>query len=113
MMRMKVRAAVWTAVAALTVGSAALSAETTTLTGKVGDAMCGTKHMMEDEAGCTRGCVKKGSDYALIVKDKAYTLKASSDATKGQLDKLAGQTARVSGDLNGNTIQITSVQAAK
>lgn len=68
--------------------------------------------MADDEAGCTRECVKTGSDYALIVQDKVYTLKAS-DATKDQLDKLVGQTARITGDLNGETIQVTSAQAAK
>jgi hypothetical protein len=92
----------------------ALSAKTTTVTGKIGDVMCGAKHKMAgDEAGCTRACVKQGSDYALVVKDKVYTLKASSDATKDQLDKLAGQTAKITGDLNGETIEVTSVQAAK
>lgn len=105
---------VWAIAAALTLGSAGLSAKTTTVTGKVGDAMCGAKHMMAgDEAGCTRACVKKGSDYALVVKDKVYTLKTSSDATKDQLDKLAGQTAKITGDLNGETIEVTAVQAAK
>lgn len=35
-----------------------------TLTGTVGDAMCGAKHMMTNEtaAQCTRECVKQGSD---------------------------------------------------
>lgn len=100
-------------VAALTLGSTAASAKTTTVTGTVGDAMCGVKHKMaSDEPGCTRACVKMGSDYALIVKDKVYTLKAN-DAAKADLDKLAGKTARVVGDLNGETIQVTSVQAAK
>jgi hypothetical protein len=113
MMPIRIQTAVWTVVTALVVGGAALSAKATTLTGKVGDAMCGAKHMMAgDEAGCTRACVNKGSDYALIVKDKVYTLKAN-DGTKDQLDKLAGQTAKVTGDLNGDTIQVTSVQAAK
>jgi hypothetical protein len=56
--------------------------------------------------------VKKGSDYALIVKDKVYTLKAN-DATKADLDKLAGKMAKIVGDLTGETIQVTSVQAAK
>jgi hypothetical protein len=103
----------WATLAALTLGAVAVSAKTTTLTGTVGDAMCGTKHMMAgDEAGCTRECVKKGSDYALIVKDKVYTLKAT-DTAKADLDRLAGKVARVVGDLNGETIQVTSVQAAK
>ena len=83
------------------------------VTGTVGDAMCGTKHMMAgDEAGCTRACVQKGSDYALIVKEKVYKLKAN-DAAKADLDKLAGKTAKVVGDLNGDTIQVSSVQAAR
>lgn len=114
MMRIRIEAGVWTLVAALVLSGAALSAKTTTVTGQVGDAMCGAKHMMEgDEASCTRECVKKGSDYALVVKDKVYTLKTSSDQAKGQLDKLAGKTAKITGDLDGDTIQVTSVQAAK
>jgi hypothetical protein len=100
-------------VAVMTLGAAAASAKTTTVTGTVGDVMCGTKHMMaSDEAGCTRECVKKGSDYALVVKDKVYTLKAN-DAAKTDLDKLAGKKATIVGDLRGATIQVTSVTAAK
>ena len=112
-MRTGIRTAMWTVVAVLTLGPAAVGAKTTTVTGTVGDAMCGTKHMMAgDEAGCTRDCVKKGSDYALIVKDKVYKLQAN-DAAKADLDKLAGKVAKVVGDLNGETIRVTSVQAAK
>ena len=112
-MRTRVRTVLWAVVAALTIGAAAVSAKTTTVTGTVGDAMCGTKHMMAgDQAGCTRACVQKGSDYALIVKDKVYKLKAN-DATNADLDKLAGKTAKVVGDLGGDTIQVSSVQAAK
>jgi len=36
-----------------------------TVTGQVSDAMCGAKHQ-GDPAQCTRGCVKKGSKYALV-----------------------------------------------
>jgi hypothetical protein len=39
-----------------------------TLKGTVSDAMCGAKHPVADAAGCTKDCVKKGSDYALMVK---------------------------------------------
>lgn len=112
-MRTRIRTGMWAMVAALTLGAVAVSAKITTVTGTVGDAMCGTTHMMAgDEAGCTRECVKKGSDYALIVKDKVYKLKAN-DAAKADLDKLAGKMAKVVGNLNGETIQVTSVQAAK
>ncbi len=113
MMRVRLQTGVWTAVVALSVGAAALSAKTTTVTGTVSDAMCGAKHAMKgDAASCTRACVKKGSDYALVVKDKVFTLKAN-DAIKGELDKLAGKSATVVGDQNGETIDVTSVQTPK
>lgn len=90
------------------------SAKEATLTGKVGDAMCGAKHMMaNDEPGCTAACVKKGSDYALVVDGKAYTLKATKDSVKADLAKLAGKTAKVTGDQDGTTIKVTSVVAAQ
>lgn len=113
MMQVKTQFTVWGLLAALAVGAAALRAAETTVTGKVGDAMCGAKHMMDNDAGCTRGCVKKGSDYALIVKDQVYTLKTTKDDIKTALDKLAGQQATVKGELNGNTIQVALVTAAK
>ena len=75
-------------------------------------AMCGVKHAMPDEAACTAACVKKGSDYALIVSGKPYTLKAN-EQTKAQLSALAGKQAQLVGDLNGTTLTVTSVKAAK
>ncbi len=113
MMRVKVQIGMWLVLGAFTLGGVSLGAEQATLTGTVGDAMCGVEHMMAgDEAGCTQACVKKGSDYALIVKDKAYTLKAS-EAMKTELAKLAGKAAKVTGDQKGDTIEVTAVQAAK
>lgn len=111
-MPMKTHTSVWVLVTAFAVGATALWAAETTVTGKVGDAMCGMKHMVDNDVACTRGCVKKGSDFALIVKDQVYTLKASDDL-KAALDKLAGQQATVKGELKGNTIQVASVVAAK
>ncbi len=94
-------------------GSATLGADEMTLTGAVGDAMCGVKHMMDNGAACTKGCVMKGSDFALIVGDKAYTLKTSSDAAKAQLGELAGKMAMVTGDVTGDTIAVASVKATE
>ena len=94
-------------------GGATLGADEMTLTGAVGDAMCGVKHMMGDGTACTLGCVMKGSDFALIVDDKVYTLKTSSDEAKAQLEELAGKTATITGDVTGDTITVASVQAAK
>ncbi len=78
-----------------------------TLTGTVSDAMCGAKHSGE-AAACTRSCVKKGSKYALVVGDKVYTL-SGGDA---DLDKLAGQKATVTGNVDGDNVKVATVKAA-
>lgn len=92
----------------------AFAAKAQTFTGTVSDAMCGAKHMMEgDEAACLRACVKKGSKYALVVGDKVYTLDAKDQATMDKLDKLANAKASVKGSLDGDTIEVSSVAAAK
>ena len=84
-----------------------------TLKGTVSDAMCGAKHPVADAAGCTKDCVKKGSDYALVAADgKVYTLKADAPA-KAELDKIAGKMADVTGDVNGTTVMVKTVRMAK
>jgi hypothetical protein len=83
-------------------------------TGRVSDAMCGANHMMGGEAsGCVRVCVRKGSKYALVVGDKVYALDTSDKTALDQLDKLADQQAKVTGEANGNSIAVLSVIAAK
>ena len=90
------------------------AAKDQTYTGKVSDAMCGKKHMMEgDAAACLRACVAKGSKYALVVGDKVYTLDTSDKAALATLDKLADQPASVKGTASGDTITVSSVKAAK
>jgi hypothetical protein len=80
--------------------------KTQTLTGTVTDAMCGAKHTMEGSAAqCTRACVKEGSAYALVVGDKVYKLTGKTDG----LDALAGDQATVTGNVNGDSIEVASV----
>lgn len=95
-------------VAALSLTAAIAQAEQ--FRGTVTDAMCGKQHMMKNlsAAECTRECVKAGSDFALVVGDKVYTLKGD----KAKLDKLAGSSAVIDGDLKGNAITVKSVAAA-
>ena len=83
-----------------------------TLTGIVSDSTCGRKHAMmpgKSDAECTRGCVMKGAKYALVVGDKVYTLEGPAE----ELDKLAGEKAKVKGTVSGDTVQVASVAAAK
>ena len=83
-------------------------------TGTVSDAMCGAKHAMPgDAAACTRGCVAKGSKYALVVGDKVYTLETSDKTALATLDKQAGAKATVTGTEKDNTITVSAVKAAQ
>lgn len=83
----------------------------TTLTGVVSDAMCGAKHMAKNKsaAECTRGCVKSGEKYALVVDEKVYTLQGH----EADLDKYAAQKVTVKGTLTGSTVAVESVTPAK
>ena len=112
---MRVRFAQFASLLAVcTLALAALAAnKAQSFTGQVSDAMCGAHHMMSGpEADCTRACVGKGSKYALVVGDKVYTLETSDKAALAQLDKLAGQKAKVSGTVGGDSIQVSSVTGA-
>src|SRR5437868_4641634 len=95
----------------LTVTGFAQSERAQTFTGVVSDNMCGKQHMAKDKsaAECTRECVKAGSDYALVVGDKVYTLKGD----KPQIDKYAGEKATVRGTAKGETINVSSISAPK
>ncbi|MGB9235659.1 MAG: hypothetical protein WCC04_14710 [Terriglobales bacterium] len=84
-----------------------------TLTGEVSDSMCGVKHEMPGKAAdCTRACVKHGANYSLVVGDKVYTLQTSDPAALDSLDKLAGAKVKVTGDVDGTTINVKSVKGA-
>ncbi len=98
------------ATAPLVVASAALLAQSSTMTGTVTDAMCGANHMMSNTtaAACTRACVKQGSDYALVVGTKVYTLKGHA----AELNKFAGEKVTVTGKNSNGTITVDSVKAA-
>lgn len=98
------------AVATLTFASAGAFAQSSqSFTGMVTDSMCGAKHMMKGKtpAECARECAKNGSDYAIVVGKKVYTLKGD----KEQIDKFAGKTAMVMGTVSGTTIQVDSIMA--
>jgi hypothetical protein len=95
----------------LLAGALALSAAPQTFTGVITDAMCGKDHAMmgvKPDAKCVTACVKDGSKYALIVGDNVYEL--SDQKTP---EKFAAQKVKVTGTLDGKTIQVQSIAAAK
>jgi hypothetical protein len=98
-------------IGAFAFGSPTLKAANMTLTGTVSDTHCGAKHPIADAAACTKACVSKGADYALVSEGKVYTLKAD-DAQKTELSNLAGKMATVMGDVKGNTVTVASVKMA-
>ena len=101
--------------AVLAIGSfiAMAAPKAQTFTGEVSDSMCGAKHAMAgSNAACTRACVKKGSDYALVSGDKVYTLETTDKAALAELDTLAGQKAKVTGTADGDKIEVSKVVAA-
>lgn len=92
--------------------SAFAAGKTQTLTGTVSDTMCGAKHEeSSNPADCTRACVKHGANYALVVGGKVYTLQTSDQGALDSLNKLAGASAKVTGDVDGTTINVKSVKA--
>jgi hypothetical protein len=89
----------------------ALAAHKQTFTGEVGDAMCGRTHMEGTPAECTRTCVSHGSKFALTVGEKIYILDTTDPTALATLDQQAGKNAAVTGTLNGDTIEVSSVAA--
>lgn len=89
------------------------AAKPQTFTGEVSDSMCGAKHMMDNKAECTRACVSKGSNYALVVGDKVYTLNTTDKAALDELNSLAGAQAKVTGTASDDAIDVSKVAATK
>jgi Protein of unknown function (DUF5818) len=82
-----------------------------TFTGVITDTMCGKDHAMmniKPDSKCVAECVKSGSKYALLEGSNVYEL--SDQKTP---EKFAGQKVKVTGTLDGQTIQVKSISAAK
>lgn len=97
--------------AAATEESTAQTVPTTTeqsYEGMVTCSRCGAKHsaaLGQKAADCARTCVRGGASFALIEGNATYRL----EGDLGVLGRLAGRRARIMGELNGNTIRISSV----
>ena len=83
-----------------------------TFIGNISDSMCGVKHMMpgKSDKDCTLECVKAGSKYVLAdpASGKVYQL---SDQKKPEA--FAGQKVKIIGTLKGDTITVSSIEAAQ
>lgn len=82
-----------------------------TFEGMVTCSRCGAKHsaaLGRTAADCTVACQRVGGSFALIDGDNTYTLQGDLNVLK----RSAGQRARVTGDLHGNTIAVASITSA-
>jgi len=88
-----------------------------TFKGSISDKMCGADHHGKDAAACTKGCIKGGSPYVLVVdKDKVLDIENQKDAkVAAELDKFAGQMVSVTGTASkdGKSVKVDSIKAAK
>ena len=106
-----------TTIAAVLVFAAAVAADQATLTGQISDSMCKAKHEEAAEGAgkmadhdCTVSCVKGGSKYVLLVDGKIYQI---ANQTLADVEKFAGQTVKMTGEVKGDAITVTSVEPAK
>ena len=95
------------------------SAATMTMTGMISDSMCGASHakMMAahkdakmTDRDCTLGCVKGGAKYVFVSDGKVYQI-ANQDLAA--LQKEAGESVSLTGNVNGDTITVSKVAMAK
>jgi hypothetical protein len=80
-----------------------------TFDGMITDARCGARHAKDSNkspAECSRMCARRGEPYELVDGEKRYTLHGNSQ----MIDRLAGQRVKVFGQLDGQTIQVTSAK---
>jgi hypothetical protein len=83
-------------------------ANATTFIGLVSDSNCGPRHKLPDKSAeeCTRTCQRAGAAFALVAGEQVYRLKGDSN----DVAVLAGQKAKVTGTLQGNTITVNTIQ---
>jgi hypothetical protein len=93
------------------VAASPASTPSQTFEGMVTCSQCGAKHsatLARNAADCARRCVRAGASFALIDGEKIYALDGDLMAIK----KLAGQRARLTGELRGEQILVASIAAA-
>ena len=107
--------AILMALAVLVSASVALAADQT-WTDTISDSNCGHSHKSAIEhtgqkltdADCTRACVKGGGKYVFVSGNKVYDIENQEESG---LDANAGGKVKLTGQLTGNTIRISSLQA--
>jgi len=91
------------------------SAAEQTWVGEISDSMCGAQHAAAEhgrkmtDRDCVQECARKGAEYVLVSGGKVYKLR-NHDA---DLAAQAGHTVSLSGELSGDTIRVSKIEASK
>ena len=97
------------------VAVSAASAADKTWTGKISDSMCSASHKSMAVHGktkmsdrdCTLDCVKHGGKYVFVSQGKVYEI---PNQGFNDLEKHAGHTVKLSGEMTGNTIAVSKIE---
>ena len=82
-----------------------------TLVGHISDAACGLQHMAGmNEKDCTLMCVKNGK-FVLADRDRKVVYQLDQTGQE-KAQEFAGQKVIVKGRVTGNTIRVTTIEAA-
>jgi len=81
-----------------------------TVTGEISSSNCGVSHMAGmTKRDCTRECAEQGAEYVLVSAGKVYTFANQKDK---ELRAHAGETVTVTGDVEGDVIRASKIEAA-
>ena len=83
-------------------------ADANTFVGLISDSRCGARHKLENKSAeeCTRTCQRAGAGFVLVAGEQIFQLKGENN----DVAVLAGQKAKVTGTLQGNTITVRAVR---
>jgi hypothetical protein len=83
--------------------------------GEIGDNHCNLEHEPIAEGDpvlpspeCVKLCVKSGYKYIFILEDKAFTI---SNQDNADLAKFAGHEVKVTGEMKGDVLTISKIEA--
>ena len=97
----------------LSIGSlVAVGGFAATLSGTITDAQCGAKHEAagEKDVACVKRCLERGQKAVFVSEGKVYVIAADSQE---KAKASAGQKVTVNGKVDGDTLTIESIEAAK
>jgi len=86
------------------------SPDVVTVSGVISDSHCGAKHATNSgktPAECARACQQRGAKYVVVNGTMTYMLAGS----QSKFDAFAGQRAQVNGTLDGDTLNVISIQS--